>query len=291
MKFKDWMENKTFRRIFKVIIVLAILFILSFFLRLANVYPINQYQKQFERDSNGVINGTETIYLKGTNNKAIVMIHGLTDSPANLRNLAEFFNQRGYSVYVPLLPGHGTTVQDLNNKKYSDWYRAASNAYEDADEKEKYLFGYSLGGLLALDIASRNDVDKVITLNAPIELKSNYVPFIPFVKLFEDYQTKGEISINKLKELGFSVPYNAIPLNSVSELLKGISKLELGNVEEPILIIQGIDDDVVDRDSAIEIYDEVNSKEKKLLFLEDSSHQIISNEKDNYYSILNFITS
>ena len=103
-------------------------------------------------------------------------------------------------------------------------------------------------------------------------------------------QTRMALS-SKLKELGFSVPYNAIPLNSVSELLKGISKLELGNVEEPILIIQGIDDDVVDRDSAIEIYDEVNSKEKKLLFLEDSSHQIISNEKDNYYSILNFITS
>lgn len=290
MKFKDLKENKTFRNIFKVVVFIVILLVLSIILRLINLYPINQYQNQFERNEDGIIKGSEPIYLEGNNNKAVILIHGLTDSPANFKHLAYFLNERGYSVYVPLLPGHGTKVQDLNDKRYYEWYRAAQNALEDVDEKERYIIGHSLGGLLALDIASRNEVEAVVTINAAVKLETRYAPFIPFVKLIEDYHIKSEEDINLLLDNNLSVPYNAMPLNSVSQLLKGVSDLKMDNIEEPIYIIQGIDDDVVDRDSAIEIYDKVSSKKKELVFIEDSSHEIINNAEEYYYTILNFFS-
>ena len=278
------------KRVIKAIILIAVIIFLLFLARVVNQYPINKYQEKFERDDKGIILGMDRFYLEGNNDKAVILLHGLTDSPGNMEELAEFLNKKGYSVYVPLLPGHATKIQELNKKKYSDWYRGAANTLEDVDEEDVYVVGYSLGGLLALDLASRNNISGIITINAPIKLKNRYVPFIPFVKIIEDYQLKSEEHINKLIENGFSVPYNAIPLNSVLELLNGIEKLRLENIDESTLIIQGIDDETVDRDSALVIYDRINSKYKDILFLEDATHEII-NKEEGYNKILDFISS
>ncbi len=278
------------KRVIKIAIFIVIIISLLFLSRFVNQYPINKYQEKFERDSDGFIVGMKGFYLDGNNDKAVILLHGLTDSPGNMEELAEFLNEKGYSVYVPLLPGHATKVQELNKKKYSEWYREAANTLEDVDEENVYVVGHSLGGLLALDLASRNNISGIITINAPIKLKNRYTPFIPFVKIIEDYQIKSDEHINRLMEHGFSVPYNAVPLNSVSELLNGIEKLRLENIDEPALIIQGIDDDVVDRDSALVIYDGINSTYKDLSFLEDATHEII-NKEEGYNKILNFISS
>ena len=278
------------KRVIKAIIIIAIVIFLLFLSRFINQYPINKYQEKFERDDKGIILGMDKFYLEGNNDKAVILLHGLTDSPGNMEELAEFLNKKGYSVYVPLLPGHATKVQELNKKKYSDWYREAANTLEDVDEEKVYIVGHSLGGLLALDLASRNNINGIITINAPIQLKNRYIPFIPFVKIIEDYQIKSDENMDKLVENGFSVPYNAMPLNSVSELLNGIEKLKLENIDEPALIIQGIDDGVVDRDSALVIYDGINSTHKDLTFFEDATHEII-NKEEGYNKVLNFISS
>ena len=51
----------------------------------------------------------------------ILLVHGFTGSPASMRPWAEYLNQRGYTVKVPLLPGHGTTPEDLNLVKWEEW--------------------------------------------------------------------------------------------------------------------------------------------------------------------------
>ena len=280
-----------FHKVLELIGVVVVLILLLVTSKEINEYSVEKYQEQFERDENGVIIGLDGFNLIGGNNEAVVLIHGLTDSPNNMRQFAEFFNFRGYSVYVPLLPGHGTYVQDLNEKKYNDWYDKAEETLKNVKENKVYLVGYSLGGLLSLDLASKNQVDGVITINAPIRIKNRYTPFIPFVKLAEEYHIKNKERMQEIIESGLTIPYNAMPLNSVLELFEGINNLEMGDIDEPIFIIQGIDDDVVDRDSAIVIYDQVSSEKKELLFLEDSTHEIIRNEEEDYDKILDFISS
>lgn len=46
---------------------------------------------------------------------AVVMLHGLTDSPYSLRHLARLYRDRGYVVVAPRLPGHGTVPSGLTN--------------------------------------------------------------------------------------------------------------------------------------------------------------------------------
>ena len=48
----------------------------------------------------------------------VLLVHGYTGSPASMRPWAEYLNQRGFTVRVPLLPGHGTKPEDLNEVKW-----------------------------------------------------------------------------------------------------------------------------------------------------------------------------
>ncbi|WP_427977616.1 alpha/beta hydrolase [Agarivorans sp.] len=86
------------------------------------------------------------------NDKAVLLIHGLTDSPFHFHDLAWFFYQQGYDVRTLLLPGHGTAPSDLVNTDYRQWQQAADYAISRSSEdySELYLGGFSTGGALIL---------------------------------------------------------------------------------------------------------------------------------------------
>jgi len=86
------------------------------------------------------------------NDKAVLLIHGLTDSPFHFHDLAWFFYQQGYDVRTLLLPGHGTAPSDLVDIDYQQWQQAADYAISRSskDYSELYLGGFSTGGALIL---------------------------------------------------------------------------------------------------------------------------------------------
>ena len=91
------------------------------------------------------------------NKKAILLIHGLTDSPFLFHDLAGFFYQQGFSVRTLLLPGHATAPSDLLDVSYRQWQQAARYAIERTtlDFEQVYLGGFSTGGALIFDYLLR----------------------------------------------------------------------------------------------------------------------------------------
>ncbi len=86
---------------------------------------------------------------------AVLLVHGLSDSPYSVRSLAEVFHARGFHVLVVRLPGHGTVPAGLVDGEWTDWYAvvelAARHAAQRAGTKPFYVGGYSTGApLLAL---------------------------------------------------------------------------------------------------------------------------------------------
>ena len=82
-----------------------------------------------------------------------LLIHGLTGTPFEMRELGEYLSAQGYTVSGPRLAGHGTTDwRDLANTKWQDWYQTVVDAYSDlaARCRQVYLVGLSAGGALAL---------------------------------------------------------------------------------------------------------------------------------------------
>jgi len=128
------------------------------------------------------------------NDKAILLIHGLTDSPYVFHNLATFYYQQGFNVRTLLLPGHATAPADLIDVELTQWRQATNYAINRtlADFDSVYLGGFSTGGALILDhlMAQETLSDKVegIFLWSPASKASSdiawlaqYVDLIPFL--------------------------------------------------------------------------------------------------------------
>ena len=120
-----------------------------------------------------VLEGAERIELEGENG-CVLLIHGFTGSPYEMRYLAEGINSRtGWRVVVPRLPGHGTSGEDFARTGAGDWIRAVVDEYLDLDSKceEVYVGGLSMGGILSAILSATFGVRRTV-LYAPAFLVS-----------------------------------------------------------------------------------------------------------------------
>lgn len=88
---------------------------------------------------------------------AVLLIHGLTGTPAEMRHLAMRLRKQGFSVMVPQLAGHCGSVAELRRSRWQDWYRGVEQAFEalEAQHRRVFVAGLSMGALLALELAAR----------------------------------------------------------------------------------------------------------------------------------------
>lgn len=89
---------------------------------------------------------------------AVVLLHGMTDSPYSLRHIARNYRDRGFVAIAIRLPGHGTVPAGLTNVTWQEWAAATRLAVREArrrvgPDKPLELIGFSNGGALALQYA------------------------------------------------------------------------------------------------------------------------------------------
>ncbi|MCK8817981.1 alpha/beta fold hydrolase [Natroniella sulfidigena] len=214
-------------------------------------------------------------YFEG-NQTACLLIHGFTGSPAHMRLLGEALHQEGYTVKGILLPGHGTSMEDMEQTDWQDWLAAVEEEYQKlrAEYSKVYLLGLSMGGILSLLLAQNYAVDKVVSIAAPIKIYNKLAYLTPVLKYLKrfNYSSGGE----KLEYETYDVGYSATPVRTVPCLLKlmKLAKNNLEQVECPTLIIQSHQDQTVKPVSAEMIYNQVASQEKDILWLEESGHVV-----------------
>lgn len=220
--------------------------------------------------------GAEPFFLPG-GTQGILLIHGFTGSPAEVRLLGEFLHKEGYTVLGPRLCGHGTTVEEMANTKWPQWYSSVEDAYHilKAVCSQITVIGLSMGGLLAFKIATDYEVHKVISLSTPIFIADKRLKMLPVYRMFRKFTPKKR---KKYKDIDpkYTIGYNLTPLNSIGSLLDLIGEIEktLPTIKKELLIIQGRHDHTVQPQSAQYIYDNVGSIEKKIIWLEKSGHII-----------------
>lgn len=95
---------------------------------------------------------------QGTPRGAVVLLHGLTDSPYSLRHFAENYQQHGFVAVAIRLPGHGTVPGALTRVDWEDWMAATRLAVREARQRVPadaplHIMGFSNGGALAMKYA------------------------------------------------------------------------------------------------------------------------------------------
>lgn len=99
--------------------------------------------------------GAEPIAVQG-DRRGVLLLHGLTGSPWELRPLAEALAREGRSVAVPLLAGHGTSPRALENTTWNDWLSSGRTALRWLERRCRRVdvVGFSMGGLAALRLVA-----------------------------------------------------------------------------------------------------------------------------------------
>ena len=87
---------------------------------------------------------------------AVLLVHGLTGTPAEMRAVAKRLSREGFSVMCPQLAGHCGSVGALKRSNWQDWYRTVEQAFEAlaTSHARIYVTGLSMGALMALLLAS-----------------------------------------------------------------------------------------------------------------------------------------
>ena len=87
----------------------------------------------------------------------VLLSHGFTGSPQSLRPWAEHLAAAGYTVRLPRLPGHGTSWQEMNTTRWTDWYAEIERGYDELAARCDHVFagGLSMGGTLVTRLAEQ----------------------------------------------------------------------------------------------------------------------------------------
>lgn len=215
------------------------------------------------------------IYMKICyKNIGIIIVHGFGGDTKEIKPLSEKLELLGYNVSTPLLTGHTGLKNDFKKASYLDWIRDVENAYLTLKDNvdEIILIGFSMGGLLSFQVAKKYKVKGVITLNTPI-----------YVGNFLIYLKKFIYNLVRLKFYKLTAFYKSIKRFPIcaylnfNKLLKETKKI-LPEIQCDILINQAIHDEVVRHKSANFLHDQINSKNKKLMFYKKSNHLIFQSE-------------
>lgn len=216
----------------------------------------------------------DSFFLQGKDKTAILLVHGFTGSPAELRFLGEYLNEHGFTVYAPLLAGHGLTPEKMAKTNKEDWWNSVVDAYDLLLSKgytDIIAVGLSMGGALSLKLAMHKSLVAVISMAAPIYIHNRFIGLSRWMKYVKTYQVKKRKDDNIEQ---FLVSYDKTPLicaESLDRLIKEVRN-NLGRVSVPILIMQGKKDETVRFESAQYIYDHVSSVKKELQWYENSTH-------------------
>lgn len=221
----------------------------------------------------------EPFFLTGNSGQVLLLLHGFTASPSEVRPLAELINaSNGCSVSGILLPGHGSSPEHLNATRWTDWYRAVNEELSSLREQYQQVFvgGLSMGGLLALHAGvNMEGLAGVVSINAPIYYHRLLLPtYANITALIRPYYPKKNVAeIEELEAQG-RFAYPVMPLKAFRSLNRLRSKVmaEVQKLQKPALIIQSRQDESVHPRSADFLYTKTRSGGSRLVLLTESNH-------------------
>lgn len=204
------------------------------------------------------------------NKPGILLIHGFGGNKDEVKPFKDYLAARGYLVSCPELKGHTGIKKDLGQSDYNDWLFSAESALIALQENcDQIVFiGFSMGGLIGLNLSVRYPLLALVTLNTPI-----YYWDIPRIagNIYRDLrQNKTDYIKSYIKS---SSKY---PLSSMIsfKLLLNQTKKMLHRVHCRLFIAQGLLDDTVQHRSADYIYSSVSSRIRQLTYYGNADHLI-----------------
>ncbi|HEV8065737.1 MAG TPA: alpha/beta fold hydrolase [Acidimicrobiales bacterium] len=206
----------------------------------------------------------------------VLVLHGFTGNPGSMRGLAEAYADAGFSVDMPLLPGHGTSVDDMASTAWQDWSSAAEAALESLAARcdRTLVAGLSMGGTLSLWLAARHpELAGVVVVNPLVE-----APAESFIEMLQQTKVAG---VDRIPGIGSDIKrpetaegaYEAAPIDCMLSLFAAVAELtpRLAAIDTPLLLLSSREDHVVPPSNGDLLADRYGGPVERV-FLENSYH-------------------
>lgn len=206
----------------------------------------------------------------------VLVVHGFTGCTQSMRPLGEGLADAGFTVSGPRLPGHGTSVEDMSHRTWEEWTGEAERALRDLKNicERVFVTGLSMGGTITCWLGEKyaDDLAGLMPINAAVAKLNPLLPLTTVSKFFLK-TIPGVGSDIKDPQVQESC-YDKVPVRAAAELyeLMKITRRDLPRITAPILVFTSREDHVVPPANGPYILEHVSSRDKELLWLENSYH-------------------
>lgn len=220
--------------------------------------------------------GAEPFTHSGSSEIGVLLCHGFTGTPAGMRPWGAHLAGAGFTVRGPLLPGHGTSWQEMNRTTWQDWYECVRADIVDLRERcaSVFMFGQSMGGTLTLRIAQEfgSAIAGLTLVNPSVMTSRRNALALPVLHRFVPSVAGlgGDIAKPGVRELS----YSRVPLRAAASLARlwKLVRADLAKVSQPLLLCHSLVDHVVDPANSRMVLAGISSVDRTVVELPNSFH-------------------
>lgn len=244
-------------------------------------HRLNQYET-------GKRDGASFLLEGSRDDLGILLLHGFSASPAEVRPLGEALHGEGFTVFAPRLRGHGTSPYDLATRTWEEWLASARLGYTLLRNRCRRvaIVGHSMGGCLAFLIATEGPVAGVVSISTPTRLasrRSSLVPLLHKANRLANLLTgvEGLKNFDRTEPENPDINYLHLPISGVRELQNLIAAFQelLPEVKVPVLVLQADEDPTVEPASAHDIEERLGSHNKRVVIIPAERHVLVLDDR------------
>lgn len=224
-------------------------------------------------------------YYKGKNGKAILFLHGFTSGNSCFDIYFKYFKIKGFTVAKPLFSGNSGGIEEVLEHGPLDWLKESKKWIKKLDKncKEIYVIGMSFGGNLAISLSARNfkKIKAFVILETPFLFNNKINFLLKYIQPIFNFLNIKSVPKNnffyrkKIKKSNLKI--NVLPVNVTGQLYRFIENQKnqiLKLIKMPCFIAQARNSDLLKKENAEYIYNNILSEKKEIYYIEADNHDL-----------------
>jgi carboxylesterase len=230
--------------------------------------------------SRPIMPGAEPFEYPGRVDIGVLLVHGFTGSPFEMRPIGKALADGGIGSIGVLLRGHGTHPDDMVGYRYTDWIADVEAGLDRLLERHDraVIVGLSMGGTLTLNVGARRANDPrivgLVSIGGVLYLADWRLKIVDVINKVVKWQAWGQPDIKDRGAWVRHVAYRRIRTCTIPEML-GLMRdttRRLPQVRQPTLIVHARDDHIVPLGNVDRIRDGIASTDRRVLILDNCYH-------------------
>lgn len=238
-------------------------------------------EARFSFGPDGIARGAEPVRL-GEGGRGVLILHGFGDTPQSVQYLATALHASGWTVRVPLLPGHGRSAREFAGSTATEWVEAATRAHDElrSGSTSVAIVGQSLGGAIAVALAASARPVALVLLAPLLTMPAKAARvarlsrvldlFMPYLPTRSDRSILDPVARASALGIGVSTPRLAREVGQVVELAWRSSAV----MTAPTLVIHSANDHRITIDDAERGFARLAAADKVLKWAARGGHVI-----------------